>query len=76
MSYRIKFFPLPGAYNYNKLDIADKFLMNLGPRSALRFKAWFKGDKKAKEQLKSFCQTQDWTSIEAIEPILNYLKSP
>lgn len=71
----IKFFPLPGAYNYRKLDFTDKLLMNLGPRTALRFKAWFKGSKKAKEQLRSFCETQDWTSQEAITPIVSYVNN-
>ncbi len=71
---RIKYFPLPGAYNYSKLDFADKLLMNLGPRTNLRIRAWFKGDQKAKQQLAVFCQTQDWTNPEAINPIVDYIR--
>ena len=70
----VKYYPLPGAYNYNKLDFTDKLLMNLGPIANLRFKKWFKRDKKAEEQLAVFRNAQDWTSKEAVNPIVEYLQ--
>lgn len=76
ISQKIKYFPLPGAYDYNKLDFTDKLLMNMGPINTMRFKVWFKGDKNAKKQLEEFCSTQDWTSKELINPIVEYAKSP
>ncbi len=71
----VKYFPLPGAYNYAKLDFKDKFLMNLGPRIVLRRKAWFGGDPKAKEQLAVFCKEQDWTTRDAIAPVVECTKA-
>ncbi len=71
ISQCINYFPLPGAYNYSKLDFTDKLLMDLGPRMTLQLRAWFKGSQKAKEQLAVFCKEQDWTSKEAILPIVN-----
>ena len=71
----VKYFPLPGAYDYSKLDFKDKALMNLGPYSMLRLKAWFRRDQKAKVQLSEFGKVQDWTSQEAVNPIVNCVKS-
>jgi len=68
------YFPLPGAYDYNKLDFADNFLMNFGPTRKLRFNAWFRGDKKAKEQLAYLRTKLDWTNREAITPIIQCIK--
>jgi menaquinone-dependent protoporphyrinogen IX oxidase len=70
----VRYFPLPGAYNYDKLDLKDKLLMNLGPRMSLILRCYFKGDEKARKQLEAFCEEQDWTSKEAIKPIIEYIK--
>ena len=71
----IKYFPLPGAYCYSKLDFKDKLLMNFGPYAVFRFRAWFKRDQKAKLQLSEFGKQQDWTSPEAVDPIVDCVKS-
>ncbi len=75
MSLRVKYFPLPGAYCYSKLDFKDKMLMNLGPFAILRFNAWFKRDQKAKQQLSEMLKDQDWATQDATNPIVDYVKS-
>ena len=72
ISQNIHYFPLPGAYDYHKLDFTDKFLMNFGPMRNLRIKALIRGDEKAKEQLEALHQAVDWTNKEAITPILTF----
>ena len=66
----IKYFPLPGAYSYDRLDFEDKLLMNFGPMRNLRFRAWLKRDKEAKEQLTMLGKGQDWTDHKALTPII------
>ena len=68
-------FPLPGAYDYNKLDCNDKWLMNLGPMSKLRFNSWFRIDKKSQEQLILLHEETDWTNKEAISPIIQCISN-
>lgn len=70
---KIKYFPLPGAYDYSKLDFKDKFLMNFGPIRKLRFDVWLNKDEKSKKQLAFLHKTVDWNRKEAVVPILDFV---
>jgi len=75
ISQNINYFPLPGGYNYGKLDFTDKLLMNFGPMRKLRVKAILMRDKKSREQLASLHQATDWSNKEAINPILDFIRA-
>lgn len=70
----IAFYPLQGAYDYNKLDKFDKFIMSF-PKMILTLRCWVKKDKKSKEDLEQFYTPQDFTNESAVEPIVEYVKS-
>lgn len=71
---RVACFPLPGAYSYHQLDWKDKLLMN-GSRWKLLFRWYFTKDPEASQNLRNFYVPQDWTSKDALIPLLTFLNA-
>lgn len=71
MMNNIKFFYLRGAFNYRKLGIVDKTMMNLLRIKLKRMKA---PDADAVGLLASYDKPVDWTNKKYIEPIIKYIK--
>lgn len=73
MRNKIKFFYLRGAFNYEKLSVGDKMLMN-----ALKLKIKSKKeeelDEDSKGLLECYDHPADWTDRKDIDPLVEYIK--
>jgi menaquinone-dependent protoporphyrinogen IX oxidase len=70
---KVSYFKLRGAFDYKKLTLKDRILMQ-GPITMLRFK-WLTGrDKKAKEHLQELFNANDWTDENTVLPIVEFAK--
>ncbi|MGC8778946.1 MAG: flavodoxin domain-containing protein, partial [Candidatus Caldatribacteriaceae bacterium] len=69
---KVACFPLPGAYSYQKLDWKDRLLME-EPRLMLLLRFYIKKDPQALQHLRNFSIPQDWTTREALRPLLAFL---
>ncbi len=67
----VAYYPLRGVFNFRKLSFVDKLLMS-EPRIRLHVNWWIKRNKEAKERLVRFYSLLDWTSKDAIEPIVMF----
>lgn len=74
MRDKINFFYLRGAFNYDKLSIGDKMLMNA---LKLKIKSKKEGelDEDSKGLLECYDNPVDWTDKKAIEPIVKCINS-
>ncbi len=71
---KTKYFPLHGAFDFNKLTGGDRFMMAF-PEMIIFLKWWFKRDEKSKKDLEDLKKPQDWTSEKAIVPIVEFVKT-
>ena len=71
---KINFFYLRGAFNYNKLSIGDKTLMNF-LKLKLQSKKEEELDEEAKGLLACYDNPADWTDRAAIAPLVECIKT-
>jgi menaquinone-dependent protoporphyrinogen IX oxidase len=66
-------YPLRGAFDYKGLDFLDKLVMSW-PKIMLQAKWLIKKDSNIKQSLNRFCCPQDWTRMDAIEPVVSFAR--
>ncbi|KMT22064.1 flavodoxin domain-containing protein [Clostridium cylindrosporum] len=70
---QIKLFYLRGSFNFQKLGFIDKIMMNMLKSNIQKKKEPLSEEEK--NLIACYTSPKDWTSIDAIEPIINYVNS-